>query len=115
MSLQNTSPVTTKAWQKLALHFKDTKGKLLKDLFFSDNERAKTLTIKWNNFLVDFYKNRIISETLCQLLQLADAVHLKDAIKKQSNGDSINQTEGRAVLHAALRARCTSIKSSFRV
>lgn len=107
MSLQNIDPTATKTWIKLTQHFKDTKGEHLKDLFSSDKGRAKTFTVKWNDFLVDFSKNRMTSETLGLLLQLAEEVYLKDAIKKQFDGDSINQTEGRAVLHTALRAKKT--------
>ncbi|HEA23546.1 hypothetical protein LCGC14_0884290 [marine sediment metagenome] len=105
MSLQNINPTTTKAWENLSEHFKDTKNAHLKELFASDAKRAKTFTLKWNDFLVDFSKNRITTETFDLLLQLAKEVNLKDAIKKQFAGDVINQTEGREVLHTALRAR----------
>ena len=105
MSLQNINPITTKAWEKLSQHFKDTKNEHLKDFFASDAERAKTFTLKWNDFLVDFSKNRITTETIDLLLELAKEVRLEEAIKKQFGGDEINQTEGREVLHTALRAR----------
>jgi len=107
MSLQNTNPTETAAWQKLTQHFNDTRGGHLKDLFSSDKSRAKKFTLKWNDFLVDFSKNRISEETLQLLLQLAEEVQLKDAINKQFAGEIINQTEGRAVLHTALRAKKT--------
>ena len=61
-------------------------------------------TIKWEDFYVDYSKNRITKETLKYLLQLADEVKLKEAIESQFSGEIINQTEGRAVLHTALRA-----------
>lgn len=107
MSLQNIDPTATKAWQKLTQHYKDTKEDHLKVLFALDRGRASTFTLKWNDFLVDFSKNRITSETMNLLLQLAAEVKLKDAIKKQFAGDPINQTEGREVLHTALRAKKT--------
>ena len=105
MSLQSTNPTETSAWKKLAQHFENTKEEQLKDLFASDASRAEKFTLKWNDFLVDFSKNRITDETLQLLLQLAKEVNLADAIQKQFGGDEINQTEGRAVLHTALRAK----------
>ena len=55
--------------------------------------------------LNDFSKNRITEETMQLLLQLSEEVNLKEAIQKYFDGDAINQTEGRAVLHTALRAK----------
>ncbi len=105
MSLQTTDPTTTNAWQKLSQHFKDTKDEQLAALFSSNAGRARNFTLEWKDFLVDYSKNRITPKTLDLLLQLAEEVHLEDAIKKQFEGDIINQTEGRAVLHSALRAK----------
>ncbi|MEL6916750.1 MAG: glucose-6-phosphate isomerase [Bacteroidota bacterium] len=107
MPLQNTDPTTTKAWQRLAQHFKENKDTHLKELFTSDKDRAKKFTRQWNDFLVDFSKNNITGETLDILVQLANEVQLKDAIQKYYGGDPINSTEGRAVLHTALRAKQT--------
>ncbi|MFK5972795.1 MAG: glucose-6-phosphate isomerase [Flavobacteriaceae bacterium] len=105
MSLQKTNPTTTQAWKKLKQHHTAIKEEHLKSLFSSDADRANKFSLQWNDFLVDFSKNRITQETLQLLLQLADEVHLKDAIKKYFDGDAINQTEERAVLHTALRAK----------
>jgi len=107
MSLQSTNPTTTPAWQKLTQHFDAIQNKHLKDLFANDDERAKNFTLKWNDFLVDFSKNRITEETFQLLLKLADEVRLKDAIAKQFGGETINYTEGRSVLHTALRAKAS--------
>ncbi len=60
--------------------------------------------MQWEDFYVDFSKNRITQETIDLLLELANEVDLKDAITKYFKGDIINTTEGRAVLHTALRA-----------
>jgi glucose-6-phosphate isomerase len=65
----------------------------------------KNFTLQWNDFLVDYSKNNITQETIDLLLDLANEVDLKDAISKYFDGDLINQTENRAVLHTALRAR----------
>ncbi|WP_370478069.1 glucose-6-phosphate isomerase [Tamlana flava] len=104
MALPTINPTTTSAWKKLQEHFKSTKDVHMKDLFAKDANRADNFTIKWEDFYVDFSKNRITDETLKYLLELANEVKLKDAIASQFSGEIINQTEGRAVLHAALRA-----------
>ncbi|WP_299158660.1 glucose-6-phosphate isomerase [uncultured Eudoraea sp.] len=107
MPLLNTNPTTTAAWKLLGENFKETKSLQLKDLFADDKERATKFTLRFQEFIVDYSKNRITDETLSLLLQLAEEVNLKDAIEKVFNGDPINQTEGRAVLHTALRAKKT--------
>ena len=104
MALKATNPTTTNSWKELQSHFESIKSKHLKDLFKTDPDRAKDLTVKWDDFYVDFSKNRITKETLDLLIQLANEVDLKDAISKYFDGDVINETEGRAVLHTALRA-----------
>ncbi len=72
-------------------------------MFETDKDRAANFTIKWNDFLVDYSKNIIDKDTLGALVELANEVDLKDAIAKYFEGDIINETEGRAVLHTALR------------
>ena len=105
MALENTDPTKTQAWKKLEQHYKTTKDVHLKALFAADSERAKDLSIHWGDFLFDFSKNRVTKDTLSLLLELADEVNLKDAITKYFGGEAINQTENRAVLHTALRAK----------
>ncbi|MBU2928079.1 glucose-6-phosphate isomerase [Winogradskyella psychrotolerans] len=104
MALKATNPTTTNAWKKLQAHFETIKAQHLKTLFKSDTERANDLTVKWDDFYVDFSKNRITTETVNLLVELANELDLKDAISKYFKGDIINATEGRAVLHTALRA-----------
>jgi len=104
MALSKTNPTTTKAWQNLREHFSETKNLKMTDLFANDDSRADTFSIEWDDFLVDFSKNRITEETLDLLLKLAKETHLQDAIESQFSGKSINETEDRAVLHTALRA-----------
>ena len=107
MPLQTKNPTKTQAWKKLEDHFKVFGDTKMKDLFNQDSNRANKFTIKWNDFYVDYSKNRINEETLQLLLEITDEVNLKDAIEKYFNGDIINETEGRAVLHTALRANKT--------
>tara|TARA_R110000765_G_scaffold4056_12_gene12892 strand:- start:3929 stop:5566 length:1638 start_codon:yes stop_codon:yes gene_type:complete len=109
MALQNTDPTKTEAWKKLSQHYIENTDLSLKHLFVKDSDRAKKHSIRWNEFFVDFSKNRITEETLQLLLQLANEVGLKDAIQKQFEGGIINQTEGRAVLHTALRAKKSDV------
>lgn len=104
MPLAAKNPSSTKAWKELQEYFNNFKDSQIKELFDKDPHRANKFTLKWNDFLVDFSKNRI-DDTGFQLLQnLAEQANLKDAIEKYFGGDIINQTEGRAVLHTALRA-----------
>ncbi|HEX9601634.1 MAG TPA: glucose-6-phosphate isomerase [Mariniflexile sp.] len=108
MALPSVNPTTTNSWKKLQDHYNKINNSHMKDLFAQNKERANKFTINWDDFYVDFSKNRITEETLKYLLELADEVQLKDAIKSQFSGDIINQTEGRAVLHTALRAPKTA-------
>ncbi|ALJ05834.1 glucose-6-phosphate isomerase [Pseudalgibacter alginicilyticus] len=112
MALPNINPTETNAWKQLEKHFETVKGLQMKELFAQDKKRAEKYTINWEDFYLDFSKNRITDETLRYLLQLADEVKLKEAIQSQFSGEIINQTEGRAVLHTALRA---PKKSDFKV
>jgi len=107
MPLKNTNPTTTAAWKKLSENLKETESLHLKDLFAANKQRATKFTLRFQEFLVDFSKNRITDKTLSLLIQLAEEVNLKDAIEKLFNGDLINQTESRSVLHTALRAKET--------
>ncbi|WP_036380513.1 glucose-6-phosphate isomerase [Muricauda sp. MAR_2010_75] len=104
MALPRINPTTTNAWKKLSEHYKENKDTHLRHLFAEDTERGKKFNILWDDFLVDYSKNRITEETLSLLLDLAEEVKLKEAMAGYFGGDLINQTEGRAVLHTALRA-----------
>ncbi|MEJ1221280.1 glucose-6-phosphate isomerase [Sediminicola sp. 1XM1-17] len=104
MSLKNINPTGAKAWNALGDHYRKIENSHLKELFATDKERAKKFTLQSQGFFVDYSKNRITSETKELLLSLAEEVGLKDAIDKYFAGDAINETEGRAVLHTALRA-----------
>lgn len=103
MALQATNPTMTNSWQKLVTHFEEIKDLHLKKLFADDSKRAEDLTVIWDDFYVDFSKNRVTTKTIELLVELANELDLKDAIVKYFQGDIINQTEGRAVLHTALR------------
>lgn len=104
MALQNTNPTSTAAWNELQNHFKTMKNVSMKNMFQEDASRASKFHLKWNDFLIDYSKNRINQETMDLLVKLANEVHLKEAISGYFDGEIINKTENRAVLHTALRA-----------
>ncbi|MBT8259106.1 MAG: glucose-6-phosphate isomerase, partial [Bacteroidia bacterium] len=63
MALQNINPTSTNAWQKLKAHFEEISSLHMLDWFDKNPNRAKDFTIKWEDFYVDFSKNRINAET----------------------------------------------------
>jgi len=105
MPLPKTNPSQTKAYKALQEHYKNISAKKINSLFEEDENRFEKFSIEWNNFLVDYSKNYIDDETKKLLLQLANECNLKQAIEAMFNGDAINETEQRAVLHTALRNR----------
>ncbi|MEN9993466.1 MAG: Glucose-6-phosphate isomerase [Bacteroidota bacterium] len=108
MPLQTINPTQTAAWQKLQLHFDQMKDVRMQDLFAADTQRAEKFHLQVEDFLLDYSKNRINTESIALLQELAVEVQLADAIEKYFRGDLINQTENRAVLHTALRSKETS-------
>ncbi|MBP3943471.1 glucose-6-phosphate isomerase [Sphingobacteriaceae bacterium WQ 2009] len=94
---------TTSAYKYLADHYITLSQKSLKDLFAEDSQRFEKFAIQLNDILLDYSKNRITDETLALLMQLARECKLSDAIKAMFQGEKINETEGRQVLHTALR------------
>ena len=92
------------AYAALARHVDDIAGRHLRDLFEADPERGERLTAEAAGIFLDYSKNRIDDETLRLLLALADESGLRERIDAMFAGEKINTTEGRAVLHVALRA-----------
>ncbi|MGL5948316.1 MAG: glucose-6-phosphate isomerase [Aeromonas sp.] len=104
--MKNINPTKTQAWQALEAHFAANKEMHLKDLFAQDPQRFAKFSLTFgNDLLLDYSKNLITSETLQLLQNLAQETDLRSAIDAMFNGEKINQTEGRAVLHTALRNR----------
>ncbi len=108
MALPKINPTQTQAWAKLQHHFTKIKDMHMRQWFSENKNRADEMTIKWRDFYVDYSKNRMDAETMDLLLELAEETQLKLAIDKQFQGDVINETEGREVLHTALRSPKTS-------
>lgn len=105
MPLQNIDPSKTAAWAALTDHFNNTNTRDIKAAFALEDNRALDFKIQWQDFYVDYSKNALSKETKKLLLDLAVEMDLKTAIEQYFKGDMINQTESRAVLHTALRAR----------
>lgn len=106
--LLNINPSQTDSWRKLADHYKKIEAIHMKDLFAGDPDRFKKFSFRFNDILVDCSKNRITEETLSLLIGLADEAGVKKAIESMFNGENINATENRAVLHIALRNRANT-------
>lgn len=104
MALENINPSGTAAWQELRAHFEEMQYASVKEMFMQDEKRAEKFHIKWNDFVVDFSKNIVNEKTMQLLVSLAKETGLQSAIKSYYNGEAINRTENRAVLHTALRA-----------
>lgn len=101
--LPKINPTTTKAWPSLAAHAGQMKEVRMKDLFDQDADRFQKHAHRFEDILVDFSKNICTDETIRLLLDLAAECRLKEAITAMFDGDLINETERRAVLHTALR------------
>lgn len=104
MKLPKINPTKTDSWKKLQQHFTAQKSNTIQGYFENDPNRFDSFSIQWEDFLVDYSKNRLTDETMNLLEGLANEMNLSDAIGAYFSGEPINQTEGRAVLHTALRA-----------
>jgi glucose-6-phosphate isomerase len=105
-------PLTERpAWKTLQAHYRDIRGRHLRQLFADDPKRGERLTIEAVGIYLDYSKNRVTDETLKLLVELAEQSGLRGRIDAMFRGEKINVTEDRAVLHVALRApKGTSIR-----
>jgi glucose-6-phosphate isomerase len=95
----------TTAYRKLKSHHKTISKQSIPALFAADPKRASKFSLRFQDILVDFSKNRINGRTLSYLIDLANECRLSESINKMFVGEAINATENRAVLHTALRNR----------
>src|SRR5687768_4970129 len=100
--LPRINPTTTAAWQSLEQHAASIKQSRIAELF-QDKDRFSKWSFTLGDILFDLSKNLVSDETKKQLLQLAAACRLQEAIQAMFGGAAINETEQRAVLHVALR------------
>ena len=106
--MKSINPTETVAWKKLSDHYQLAHKFHMRKLFADDNKRFEKFHIRFNDLLLDYSKNIITEETINLLRQLADECEVKAAIKSMFEGERINRTEGRSVLHIALRNRSNS-------
>jgi glucose-6-phosphate isomerase len=101
--LPKINPTATDAWRSLQAHFLEIKNVHLKELFKSDHARFSKFSVVGQDIVFDYSKNVITEQTIQLLLQLANECRLREAINSMFEGEKINETENRAVLHTALR------------
>ncbi len=101
MSKLTTSPI----WRRLTKHQQEIAPRHMREMFQDDPQRFDKFSLKFNEILLDYSKNRITEETLALLLELARESRVEEWRERMFNGEKINFTENRAVLHTALRNR----------
>ena len=109
MALSTLNPTLTASWKKLEKHFEELQHVSMQEMFKQDASRAEKFSILWKDFLIDYSKNIVNQETMNLLLELANEMGLKNGIQDYFEGGIINQTENRAVLHTALRAKESAV------
>ncbi|WP_428622340.1 glucose-6-phosphate isomerase [Sedimenticola sp.] len=92
------------SWTALSQHYEVIRHQHMRDMFDTDPRRFERFSLRLNDLLYDYSKNHITGETLALLLKLAEELELSQWIARLFDGDLINNTEQRAVLHMALRA-----------
>lgn len=95
-------------WQDLKEHVEKIKRTHLRDLM-SDAQRCLSMIVDYDGIILDYSRQRAVQATMEKLLKLAEAAHLKKKITRMYNGEHINSTEDRSVLHIALRAARDSV------
>ena len=103
MSFPHVNPLQTAAWKALDEYYATMRNRKIKDFFKDNPGRFEQYSIAFEDILFDYSKNIIDEKTFSLLLDLAAECRLKDAIAAMFNGEKINQTENRSVLHTALR------------
>ena len=98
------------AWEKVDELIDKNQTKTIKDLFAEDKDRAAKFSLEAAGWFLDYSKNRIDEATMKALIKLAEKANLKEEIEKMFTGKKINATEGRAVLHTALRCQDKNVK-----
>ena len=104
MALSKNNPTTQKSWKSLEKIYEQENGLKILDYLNNEPNRVERFSISLNDFYVDFSKNRISEKALNYLIDLCNETDLKKNINKYFDGEEINETEKRAVLHTALRS-----------
>jgi len=103
--LPRINPSQTQAWKNLEELYKKQSNFSLKEAFSQDAKRFDKFSIQFEDLLLDYSKNLMDESVFAELIKLAEECKLKEGIEAQFRGDKINETEGRSVLHTALRNR----------
>ncbi|NND33969.1 MAG: glucose-6-phosphate isomerase [Saprospiraceae bacterium] len=103
-TLKRINPSSLNVWEELMTEADRFRNVLMRDLFEQDADRVARFSLQVGDIYLDYSKNRIDPEVLDKLLQLASETDLKDGVRKMVSGAQINETEGRAAYHVALRA-----------
>ncbi len=93
------------AWAALQAHRAEMSGRHMRQMFADDPGRFEKFSLRFQDVLLDYSKNRITDETMRLLLALAEERGLRREIDRMFAGEKINNTEHRAALHVALRNR----------
>ena len=104
MSEPTLDPTARPEWRALRDHHQAVAGAHLRELFAADPGRGERLTAQAAGLFLDYSKHRVTDETIALLVALARACDLPGRVEAMFRGEKINLTEGRAVLHVALRA-----------
>ena len=107
MPLNHKNPILTDSWKKLKEHFNHISKQKIEDHFQINKNRGKEFSTNFNEILFDYSKNKINKETINLFNDLLTEINFSDSVKKYFNGDNINETESRSVLHSALRTKGT--------
>ena len=104
MALTKINPTKLSSWKKLVQQCDKEYDYHISDFFKEENNRIEKFSVSWNNFYLDFSKNRFSNNTFKLLTNLCEETDLKNNIDQYFKGAIINETESRAVLHTALRS-----------
>jgi glucose-6-phosphate isomerase len=96
-------PAVASVWTQLGAAAEGLRGRHLRDMFAADADRFASHTVTWNDWLLDYSKQRVDANAMALLCALWQAAYLPGWIARMRGGEAINHTEGRAVLHTALR------------
>jgi glucose-6-phosphate isomerase len=100
-----TALTQSPTWKALTKHRHEMRGTHVRDLFAADSTRAERFSLEAGPIFVDYSKNRVTAETMNLLYELAKETRVPEWRERMFSGDKINATEGRSVLHVALRNR----------
>ena len=108
-AIRGGTPLTeTAPWMALETHHREIGGVHLRELFAADPDRFDRFSLELDGLLFDYSKNRVDEKTIALLVDLARASGVGAAARAMFAGEKLNWTEGRAVLHVALRNRSNS-------